>query len=76
MKINLPILYKKLLKNLNGFKSEEITLKQFQKALVNFRLSKKDWLQIAKELDGLKVVEFEGLNNQHAKIKVKKTARL
>jgi len=74
--MKIPVLYRKIVSSLNGFNKEELTLKEFEKALLNFRLSKKDCLKIIKELDGLDIVEFKGLNNQYAKIKVKKILKL
>lgn len=69
----IPFVYKKLLE-LDDFKKKDLKLTEFQKALLSFRISKKDWLKIAKDLNGYGIVEIEGKEkiNQHTKIVPKK----
>ena len=72
--LRIPFVYKKILKDLT---KEEFDLKGFQKALCNFRISKKDWLKIAKDLNGFGLVDIDnGKTNQFTKISVRRRGRL
>lgn len=72
----IPFLYQKILE-LDDFKKSDLELDEFQKLLLNFRISKKDWLTIARDLNGFGLVDIsDGKVNQHTKISLRRKARL
>lgn len=74
--LRIPFVYKKMLKELD-FTKEEFDLSEFQSILSKFRISKKDWLTIAKDLNGFGLVDIQkGKLNQFTKISVRRRGRL
>jgi len=70
--LNIPRLYQKVLERFD--RQTEVTLHQFQKGLSNLRISKKEWYEIAKELEQFGVILLlnngdSRKTNQHTKIK-------
>jgi len=70
--MKVPFVYQKLLE-LDDFKKKDLNLEQFGKVLLQFRISKKDWYRIAKDLNGFGLVDMEG-KYQHIKIKRRRSS--
>ncbi len=70
---NEPIVYKRLLSKLkSNFGVKEIKIKKFQKTVLNFRFSKADWIDIAKDMEDLGYLELNLNANGRSKITVKR----